>query len=189
MKRMTSLLTAATVLGLAAFAQSAVAQTSAGAQPADPSTQPAPSAQQSMPSEEPATMPPSSSEPSAGAPSSDDSSTTSTTATGPDARSGTSSSAATSPSAEPNTRLAAITPPGMSTEEACTGFKSIRECAVALHAAQNLSIPFPDLKSKLTGGQKLGAAIHDLKPEANAKEEARRAEEQARSDAQAGPQG
>ena len=187
MKRITSLLTAATVLGLAAFAQSAVAQTSAGAQPADPSTQPAPSAQQSMPSEQSATMPPS--EPSNGVPPSDDSSTTSTTANGPDARPGTSSSAATSPSAEPNTRLAAITPPGMSTEEACTGFKSIRECAVALHAAQNLSIPFPDLKSKLSGGQKLGAAIHDLKPEANAKEEARRAEEQARSDAQARPQG
>ena len=187
MKRNTSLLTAATVLGLAAFAQSAVAQTPAGARPADPSTQPAPSAQQSMPSEQSATMPPSSSssDPSAGAASSDDS----TTATGPDARSGTSASTATSSSAEPNTRLAAITPPGMSTEQACTGFKSIRECAVALHAAQNLSIPFPDLKSKLTGGQKLGAAIHDLKPEANAKEEARRAEEQARSDAQAGPQG
>ncbi len=175
MKRMTSLLTAASVLGLAAFAQSAVAQTSAGAQPAEQS----------------ATMPPSSpsSDPSIAAPSSDDSSTTSATATGPDARSGTTSSAATSPSAEPNTRLAAITPPGMSTEAACTGFKSIRECAVALHAAQNLSIPFPDLKSKLSGGQKLGAAIHDLKPEANAKEEARRAEEQARSDVQAGPQG
>jgi hypothetical protein len=92
------------------------------------------------------------------------------------------------PSTEPNTRLAAITPPGMSTEEACTGFKSITECAAAMHAAQNLSVPFGDLKSKLTGGQKLGAAIHGLKPQANAPEEASRAENQARSD-MSSPQG
>ena len=91
--------------------------------------------------------------------------------------------------AQQGTRLAAIVPSGMSTEEACTGFKSVRECATALHAAQNCNVPFADLKSKLTGGQKLGAAIHDLKPEANAKQEARKAEEQARSDTQVAPQG
>jgi hypothetical protein len=140
-------------------------------------------------SSDPSAGTPPSSDPSAATPSSGDASTTSATATGPDARSATSSSAATSPSAEPNTRLAAITPAGMSTEQACTGFKSIRECAAALHAAQNLSIPFPELKSKLTGGQKLGAAIHRLAPEAKARDEARRAEEQARSDTQAGPRG
>lgn len=60
---------------------------------------------------------------------------------------------------------------------------------MALHAAQNLNIPFPDLKSKLTGGQKLGAAIHDLKPDANARREARKAEEQARSDVHVAAQG
>ena len=92
-------------------------------------------------------------------------------------------------SAQPSTRLAAIVPSGMSAEEACTGFKSVRECATALHAAQNCNIPFADLKSKLTGGKKLSAAIHDLKPEANAKEQARKAEEQARSDTPGAPQG
>ena len=56
-----------------------------------------------------------------------------------------------------------------------------------MHAAQNLSIPFGDLKSKLTSGQKLGAAIHVLKPEANAPEEATRAESQARSDVSSPP--
>jgi hypothetical protein len=144
MKRITSLLTATAALGLAAFAQTVAAQTS-------------PSAQQSMPSQEP---------------------TTSTTR-----------APLAEPSAEPSPRLAAIVPSGMSAEEACTGFKSVRECATALHAAQNCNIPFADLKSKLTGGQKLGAAIHDLKPEANAKEEARKAEAQARSDTQGAPQG
>jgi hypothetical protein len=65
----------------------------------------------------------------------------------------------------------------------------VRECAAALHASQNLNIPFPDLKSRLTGGQRLGAAIHELKPGVNAKEQARKAEEQARNDIQGGPQG
>ena len=56
--------------------------------------------------------------------------------------------------------------------EACSGFKSLSECATTLHAAQNLA-----------------AAIHDLQPGANAKAEARRAAEQARSDLHAAPRG
>ncbi len=162
MRRITSLLTATAAIGLAAFAQTVAAQTSTGAaQPADPSTEPAPSAQQSMPSQE---------------------LTQESTTPSP-------SSTMSAASAQPSTRLAAIVPSGMSAEEACTGFKSVRECATALHAAQNCNIPFADLKSKLTGGKKLSAAIHDLKPEANAKEQARKAEEQARSDTQGAPQG
>ena len=86
-----------------------------------------------------------------------------------------------------NTRLAALVPAGMSADEACGGFKSVAECAATLHASQNLGIPFPDLKSRVTSGKNLGAAIHDLKPEAKAKAEVRRAEEQARSDVH--PQG
>src|ERR1700730_17552390 len=88
------------------------------------------------------------------------------------------SSAATAQS----TRLAAIVPSGMSAQEACAGFRRVDECAATLHASQNLSIPFPDLKSRVTGGAKLGTAIHQLKPDANVKAELRKAEEQARSD-------
>jgi hypothetical protein len=84
-----------------------------------------------------------------------------------------------------NTRLAALVPSGMSPQEACTGFKSTRECAAALHAAQNLNIPFADLKAKVTAGNKLGPAIKALKPEAHVKSEVRRAEQQARSDTEA----
>jgi len=73
----------------------------------------------------------------------------------------------------------------MSATEACSGFKSTTECAAALHAAQNLGIPFKDLKSRMSGGEKLGAAIHDLKPGADVRSEVSRAEEQARADLRA----
>lgn len=89
------------------------------------------------------------------------------------------------PAAEPNTRLAAIVPAGMTSQEACAGFRSVTDCAAALHASQNLNIAFPQLKSKVTGGEKLATAIHALKPGVNAKAEARRAETQAHGDTQA----
>jgi hypothetical protein len=93
-----------------------------------------------------------------------------------------SATAQSSASTAQNTRLAAIVPSGMSAQEACAGFRSVEECAATLHASQNLSISFPDLKSRVTGGAKLGTAIHQLKPDANVKAELRKAEEQARSD-------
>ncbi len=105
-----------------------------------------------------------------------------------DSQSQPSATAQSSTSTSQGTRLAAIVPEGMSAQEACTGFKSVEECVATLHVSQNLSIPFPDLKSKVTGGAKLGAAIHQLKPDANVKAELRKAEEQARSDTRS-PQG
>jgi hypothetical protein len=93
-----------------------------------------------------------------------------------------SATAQSSASTAQNTGLAAIVPPGMSAQEACAGFRSVDECVATLHASQNLSIPFPDLKSRVTGGAKLGTAIHQLKPDANVKAEVRKAEQQARSD-------
>ena len=88
----------------------------------------------------------------------------------------------------PSTHLAALVPVGMSTEEACTGFKSVKDCAASLHASQNLNIPFADLKTKVTGGQGLGAAIHALKPDANARAEVKKAQGQAQDDVH-GPRG
>ena len=93
-----------------------------------------------------------------------------------------SESPAAAESTSPRTQLAELVPAGMTTQEACTGFKSVKECATALHASQNLNIPFADLKGKVTGGQRLGAAIHTLKPEANARAEVKRAEGQAEGD-------
>jgi hypothetical protein len=185
MKCRTSLVAAGMAIGLTAFAPGALAQPAAAAQPADPTTQPEP-AQQPMPGEEPAIESSSSNGPSATTIAPKESSAATIqeapSATGPDARS---SVTVAGPSTGADRRLAAVTPPGMSTEEACMGFKSIAECAAAMHAAQNLGIPFGDLKSRLTGGQKLGAAIHGLKPEADAPGEASRAENQARSDVSA----
>ncbi len=89
---------------------------------------------------------------------------------------------ASKPSADQKLRLAAVVPPGMTTEEACSGFRGVGDCAATLHAAQNLSIPFAALKTRVTGGQTLGSAIHDLKPDANSTAEASRAEEQAHRD-------
>jgi hypothetical protein len=100
----------------------------------------------------------------------------------------TDATAQSSASTAQSTRLAAIVPPGMSAQEACAGFRSVDECVATLHASHNLSIPFPELKSKVTGGAKLGTAIHQLKPDANVKTEVRKAEEQARSDTRS-PQG
>jgi hypothetical protein len=81
-----------------------------------------------------------------------------------------------------NTRLAALVPAGLTPEDACRGFKDLSECSAALHVAQNLNIPFADLKDRVTSGQSLGTAIHSLKPKADSKREAQRAEEQARED-------
>jgi len=81
-----------------------------------------------------------------------------------------------------NARLAAIVPSGMSAQQACSGFSSVTTCAATLHAAQNLNIPFADLKAKVASGQHLEAAIHSLKPGADAKAEQQRAEQQARTD-------
>lgn len=81
-----------------------------------------------------------------------------------------------------NTRLAALVPAGLTPEDACRGFKDLSECSSALHVAQNLNIPFADLKDRMTSGQSLGTAIHALKPKADSRREAQRAEEQARQD-------
>jgi hypothetical protein len=84
-----------------------------------------------------------------------------------------------------NTRLAALVPAGLTAEDACRGFKDLSECSAALHVAQNLNIPFADLKDRMTSGQSLGTAIHALKPKADSRREAQRAEEQARQDLRA----
>jgi hypothetical protein len=184
MKRIAVWMSAAAALAAASWAYGA-AQSSPAAQETQPgqseypSTQPAP-APQSQPGDEPApapsSAPPSSTLPPDSAPPSRDSSSATS-----------SSRSVTGPVERQSIRLAALVPAGMSAEEACAGFKSLRECATALHAAHNLNVPFADLKSKLTGGGRLTAAIHELKPEANAKEEARKAEGQARNDLEVAP--
>ncbi len=82
------------------------------------------------------------------------------------------------------TGLAALVPPGMTPSEACNGFNSVQLCAATLHAAQNLNLNFSDLKHKVAPGETLGAAIHKLRPQADAAAEEHRAKAQALDDLQ-----
>lgn len=69
---------------------------------------------------------------------------------------------------------------------ACGGFKNIGQCVAAAHVAKNLSIPggFDALKAKVTGtgAVSLGKAIKGFAPDADAKAEAKKANQQADDD-------
>ncbi len=75
---------------------------------------------------------------------------------------------------------------GQDAQTACSGFKNLGQCVAAAHVAKNLNIPggFAALRDKMTGpnAESLGKAIHELKPEADAKAEAKKAKKQADDD-------
>lgn len=83
-----------------------------------------------------------------------------------------------------DSKLQSMLPEGTTPQEACSGFKTVGECVAAIHVSHNLDIPFNDLKSKMTGSghEKLGKAIQDLKPTANAKTEEKKAKQQTEQD-------
>ncbi len=87
-----------------------------------------------------------------------------------------------------NTKLSSnlekLLPSGMTAQQACQGFKNLGQCVAAIHVSHNLNIPFADLKDKMTGdkSESLGKSIHDLKPDANAKSEAKKGQKQADDD-------
>jgi hypothetical protein len=62
-----------------------------------------------------------------------------------------------------------------------SGFKNFGQFVAAVHVSQNLDIPFADLKAKMTGPNavSLGKAIQELKPDTDAKTEAKKATKQA----------
>jgi hypothetical protein len=87
-------------------------------------------------------------------------------------------------------------------KSACETFKGLDECVAALHASKNVGLDFNCLKSNLTGVQTgadmssckgsagdksmtLSKAIHAMKPDADAKGEAKNAEKQAKDDLRA----
>jgi hypothetical protein len=86
-----------------------------------------------------------------------------------------------------------------SVKDACTTFRELGDCVAALHVSHKLGLDFNCLKSNLTGVQtsadmstckgeagnkvmSLTKAIHAMKPEVNAKAEAKSAEKQAKDD-------
>ncbi len=96
--------------------------------------------------------------------------------------------------------LQALLPPKTKLEDACTSFKQLNACVAALHVSHNLKIKFNCLKWDVTGVQpasgnmascsapeggkslSLAKAIQTLKPQADAKAEAKNAERRAQED-------
>jgi len=75
---------------------------------------------------------------------------------------------------------------GEDAQAACSGFKNLGQCVAAAHVAKNLDIPggFAALRAKMTGSGavSLGKAIQQLSPNANAKSETKKANQQAADD-------
>ena len=96
--------------------------------------------------------------------------------------------------------LQALLPAKTKLEAACAGFKQLEGCVAALHVSHNLKIKFNCLKWDVTGtqpasgnvasckapesgkGLSLAKAIQTLKPDADAKTEAKNAERRAQED-------
>jgi hypothetical protein len=83
-----------------------------------------------------------------------------------------------------SSQLSGLLPAGTDVQQAAEGFKNLGQFVAAVHVAHNLGIPFDELKAKMTGpnSEKLGKAIKSLKPEADAKAEAKKAKRQAKQD-------
>jgi hypothetical protein len=89
-----------------------------------------------------------------------------------------------------------------SATDACAPFKALDGCLAALHASHNLGVDFNCLRTNVTGvhanadmsgckisdsdkAQSLSKSIHLLKPDANAKQATKDAEQQAKDDLKA----
>ena len=80
-------------------------------------------------------------------------------------------------------RVKPLLNPGARMATAAEGFRSAEEFATVAHAARNTSVPFMVLKHRvLTEGRTLTDAIHEAKPEIDAKAEVKRAQTAAKSD-------
>ena len=81
-------------------------------------------------------------------------------------------------------KLQDMLPAEMTPQQACAGFKTLEQCVTAIHVAQNLKLPFADLKAKTTGKGSVGLqkAIEQMAANANAKDELKKAKKQAADD-------
>ena len=87
-----------------------------------------------------------------------------------------------------NTKLASklqsLLPTGTDLTTASQGFKNLGQFVAAVHVSHNLDIPWDQFRAKMIGPPKesLGKTIHALKPDANSKVEANKANKQAKQD-------
>lgn len=81
-------------------------------------------------------------------------------------------------------RLKPLLPEGTAPNVASRGFSELKEFVATVRAANNLGIPFSELKNKMADGssKELQKAIHQLKPDVDAKSEVKKAHEQAKQD-------
>ena len=91
------------------------------------------------------------------------------------------------------TKLQGLFPQGTDLQAASSGFKNLGQFVAAAHVSKNLGIPFDQLKSRMLGisttaGESgdspvsLGKAIKELRPEADATSEVKKAELQAKEE-------
>jgi hypothetical protein len=83
-----------------------------------------------------------------------------------------------------SSKLQDMLPADMTPQQACSGFKTLEQCVTAIHLAQNLKLPFADLKAKTTGKGSVGLqkAIEQMAANANVKDELKKAKKQAADD-------
>ena len=79
-----------------------------------------------------------------------------------------------------SSKLQSLVPPGTNLSNAASGFKNMGQFVATAHVSHNLDIPFSDLKARMIAGDRLGKAIHALKPDVNAKDEEKKANRQAK---------
>lgn len=81
-------------------------------------------------------------------------------------------------------RLQGFFPQGTDLSKEAADFRNLGQFVAAAHVSHNLDIPWTDLKAKMTGDHpvSLGKAIEDLKPQADAKTEASKAQKEADTD-------
>jgi hypothetical protein len=84
-------------------------------------------------------------------------------------------------------KVHALLPAGLTLNQASKGFKNQGQFLAALHASNDLNIPFAQLKAEMTGKDhdSLGVAIQELKPGVNARTAAKTAEKEADADVKA----
>jgi len=81
-------------------------------------------------------------------------------------------------------RLQTLFPKDTDLSKEAAGFRNLGQFVAAAHVSHNLDIPWADMKAKMTGDhpESLGKAIGDLKPQADAKTEADKAQKEADTD-------
>jgi hypothetical protein len=66
-------------------------------------------------------------------------------------------------------------PEGADLRDSASGFRNLGDFVSAVHASNNLQIPFKEVKARMVNGGSLGSAIAALRPEIDSQVEARRA--------------